>query len=349
MKSTLEKNTFFTLLLLTSIGFVWILNPFFSPIFWASVVALLFHPLQKYLYFKFRRKPNLSALATLSIGLIIVVIPVTLLITAVIAEIRTLYLSFTENGDSIADYFERFSDTFPAAQGFIDNLGLDLDALQENIRDSLTTMGEFLAVHTISIGQNAVLFAINLGLMIYLSFFLLRDGRGIVRSLLLALPLSNHQKKLLTDKFSAVIRATIKGNFIIAAIEGTLGGLIFWALGIGNALLWGAAMVVVSLLPVIGAGFIWAPAAIYLFFTDEFIRGAILVLFGMIVIGLVDNFLRPILVGRDTKLPDYVVLFSTVGGLALMGIDGFVIGPLIAGLFVVLWQIFINEFDDSQG
>lgn len=147
------------------------------------------------------------------------------------------------------------------------------------------------------------------------------------------------------DKFSEVTRATVKGNLIVAVAQGSLGGLIFWILDIPGPVLWGVVMTVLSMIPVVGAGLIWAPVAIYLFAIGEWVDGAILAGFGAFVIGLVDNILRPILVGRDTKLPDYVVLLSTLGGFSLFGINGFVIGPLIAALFLTFWEIFILEFN----
>jgi predicted PurR-regulated permease PerM len=140
---------------------------------------------------------------------------------------------------------------------------------------------------------------------------------------------------------------------VVAAIQGALGGLIFWLLGISGAVLWGVVMAVLSLIPMVGAGLVWAPVAIYLFAVGDWVQGTVLAVFGAGVIGLVDNLLRPMLVGRDTKLPDYIVLLSTLGGFVLFGINGFVIGPLIAALFVAVWEIFTREFyapdDDPPG
>ncbi len=131
-------------------------------------------------------------------------------------------------------------------------------------------------------------------------------------------------------------------------MQGALGGLIFWLLGIPGALLWGVVMALLSLLPVVGAGLIWGPVAIYLAATGHWGQGLILAAFGVGVIGLVDKVLRPILVGRDTKLPDYIVLLSTLGGFVLFGMNGFVIGPLLAALFVAFWGIFMREFNPPQ-
>ncbi len=145
-----------------------------------------------------------------------------------------------------------------------------------------------------------------------------------------AIPLRAEQKQDFLSKFTIVIRATVKGDMLVALLQGTLGGLIFWFLGIGAPLLWGVVMAFFSLLPAIGAGLIWVPVAIYLLASGAVWQGVVLIAFGSLVIGLVDNFLRPILVGKDTKMPDYVVLVSTLGGIATFGLNGFVVGPVIA-------------------
>jgi len=139
------------------------------------------------------------------------------------------------------------------------------------------------------------------------------------------------------------VRATVKGNIAVAAVQGFLGGMIFWILGINGSLLWGVLMAFLSLLPAVGAALVWVPAALYFFMTGEIWRGIVLVVFCVVVIGLVDNVLRPILVGKDTKMPDWVVLISTLGGMALFGINGFVIGPLVAALFMASWDIFSQD------
>ena len=172
--------------------------------------------------------------------------------------------------------------------------------------------------------------------------FLFRDGRGIAARIKRAVPLDSHYKRPLFDNFVTVIRATVKGSLLVAVIQGVLGGLAFWFLEVGEALLWGVLMAFLSLLPAVGAGLVWAPVAVYFLLVGELGKSVALLAYGMLVIGLVDNVLRPILVGKDTKMPDYMILISTLGGLALFGLNGFVIGPLIAALFMSSWAIFIE-------
>jgi len=222
---------------------------------------------------------------------------------------------------------------------------LDLRGLQDRISSVLVQSGGFFAGRALSFGQNTVQVIISLSLMLYLLFFMFRDGHFLAKTVRRAIPISDAHARRFTSKFTSVVRATVRGNVIIAALQGSIGGAAFWALGIEPALLWGVLMSFLSLLPAIGAALIWVPAAIYLALFGEWFKASILVAIGILVIGLVDNFLRPPLVGKETKLPDYVVLVSTIGGISLIGLNGFVIGPLVAALFIAAWEIFIAEQD----
>ena len=176
--------------------------------------------------------------------------------------------------------------------------------------------------------------------MLYLMFFFLRDGAALSRRIREAIPLEEDIKRNILTKFTTVIRATVKGNIVVAMLQGALGGLIFWFLGIHAPVLWGTLMAFLSLLPAVGAALVWIPVAIYFLATGAVWQGVLLIAFGVLVIGLVDNILRPVLVGKDTKMPDYVVLVSTIGGMSLFGLNGFVIGPVVAAMFMAAWDIF---------
>jgi predicted PurR-regulated permease PerM len=154
-----------------------------------------------------------------------------------------------------------------------------------------------------------------------------------------AVPLGGDQKTLLLNRITLVVRATVKGGITVAAVQGMLGGIAFWFLGIPAPLIWALVMAFLSLLPAIGAAIVWAPVALYLLATGSIWQGLFLIGYGVVVIGLVDNLLRPFLVGQSTKLPDYIVLISTLGGIEIFGLQGFVIGPLIAAIFMVSWEI----------
>lgn len=347
-QDTMEMRTFILFLLLASLGFIWLLQPFFGPIFWACAIAIIFYPLQQRLLKHFPNKRNSTAITTLLVCIVIVVLPVIFIASSAINEGVGVYQKLEKGEINPAQYVEKLERAFPIVEESLDSLGIELHSLKENIADAALVSGKFLAKHTLSIGQNAFSFLLNLCLMLYLTFFMLRDGSKLVDLLVRALPLGDARERLLFAKFAEVTRATIKGNLVIAIVQGALGGFIFWVLGIPGAMLWAVCMAVVSLIPAVGPALIWAPVALYLFATGETVDALILAGFGGIVIGLVDNILRPILVGRDTQMPDYIVLLSTLGGLAIFGINGFVVGPLVAALFMAFWGIFIREINHQE-
>src|SRR5690606_34017439 len=224
----------------------------------------------------------------------------------------------------------------------------DIFSLREKLSAGALQGSKFLASQAVSVGQNTAQFLIGMGVMLYVLFFLLRDGANLARQSRNLIPLSEDHKQNLFRKFATVIRATVKGNIVVAITQGTLGGLMFWFLGIQGSLLWGVMMAFLSLLPAVGAALVWMPVAVYFLVTGAIWQGVVLTLFGVLVIGLVDNVLRPLLVGKDTKIPDYVVLISTLGGLSVFGLNGFVIGPLFAALFIACWDLFPSAIRMNQ-
>ena len=345
MTDDLERRSFLLMLAGVSVAFFILMKPFFGPIFWAVAIALIFHPVQLYLLRKLGPRPNLVAFLTLLICLVIVVIPVIVLVTSLVAEGLALYQQIQAGEIRPGEYLDRINQAFPAIERLLAQFDINVSELRERLVNLAVGGSQFMAKLALGIGQNTFQFVLGLLLMIYLAFFLLRDGTKLVELLIKALPLGDERERLLFAKFAEVTRATVKGNLLIAIIQGALGGFIFWVLGLSGALLWGVVMAIMSLLPAVGASLVWVPAAIYLAAVGQFASAIVLTAFGAIVIGLADNVLRPILVGRDTKLPDYMVLLSTLGGILLFGINGFVMGPLVAALFMAFWGIFIREFN----
>ncbi|MDN7125173.1 AI-2E family transporter [Pseudidiomarina sp. 1APP75-32.1] len=348
MRDKLERRSFLLLLILVSIAFGFILEPFFGAIFWACAVTVIFAPMQRWVLSKIGEKPNIAAGFTLLTCMAIVVIPVIFLSTAFVKEGIQFYQRVEAGEIDPRQILQQLRDAFPWFDQVLVELGIDTTNLRERISNSLVSATQFLAKETLSIGQNTFSFLISLALMMYLTFFLLRDGSKLMRIIVRALPLGDEREEALFKKFAEVTRATVKGNLVVAIVQGALGGIIFWLLAIPGPLLWGVVMAFLSLIPAVGAAIIWFPVCLYLFATGDWISGTILLAYGAVVIGLADNVLRPILVGRDTKLPDYVVLFSTIGGITLFGINGFVIGPLVAALFMATWQIFMKDFNGEM-
>ena len=196
-----------------------------------------------------------------------------------------------------------------------------------------------------SIGQGTLRGTVFFFLMLYLLFFFLRDGPRMLEALVRALPLGDQRERHLLGRFAEVSRATIKGTLVVGIVQGTIGGIAFAVLGIGAPVLWGTMMALLSILPAVGTALVWLPAAIFLIVSGQIVGGIALILVGVFVIGLVDNLLRPMLVGRDTRLPDYLILLSTLGGLAGFGLAGIIIGPIIAAFFMSVWQMAEKEFN----
>ncbi len=345
MHEKLETRTFLIFLVLVSCGFLWILKPFFGAIFWACAISIIFHPVQQNLLGRWPNRPNLAAFTTLLLCIIVVILPVIFVINSVVDEGIMVYENLQSGKINPTQYIESIGKGFPMLNSLLDKVGLDLGRIKTDAIAAITTSGKVLAMQTLAIGQNAFAFVVSFAIMLYITFFMLRDGDKLVDLMVLALPLGDARERSLFTVFAEVIRATIKGNIVIALLQGSIGGITLWALDVHGAMLFGALMAMFSLIPAVGSALVWAPIALYLAATGDTTSALILTGIGAGVIGMLDNVLRPILVGRDTQLPDYVVLLSTLGGISLFGVNGFVIGPVIAAMFIAFWGIFIREVD----
>ena len=339
---TIEDKAFLFLIVAVSLAFLWIVWPFYGALLWGTVTAILFAPLFRRLKNAMGQRRNLAALITVIIIVTIVILPLTLVGMSLVQEVSGVYRRVQTGELDLVRFFQQILDALPAwATHLLDRFGLvNLEVIQERLSTSLMKGSEFFAGQAFSIGQGTFDFIANLFVMLYLLFFLLRDEAELFTRIKGAIPLRAEQQQGLWLKFTVVIRATVKGDLLVALLQGTLGGLIFWILGIDAPLLWAVVMAFVALLPVVGAGLIWGPVAIYFLATGAVWQGLGLIAYGTLVISLVDNFLRPILVGKDTKMPNYVVLISTLGGIATFGLNGLVIGPVIAAMFIAAWDIF---------
>ena len=326
------------LVLMTGAGLVAILRGFWKPMFWAVAFALIFKPLDTWLCAATGGRRSLSAALTILIVTVVVLIPATYFGGAVIGQTLDAYAMLEAEVDDVGAFLDGIEKTVLSHLG-TETGNLAIDTLGDRIRSVIEGVGTWFVDLALGAGQGAAVFFIQLGMMIYLLFFLLRDGPEIYRAIFDSIPMAGVQKARLVERFAVVTAATIKGTLVVSVVQGTLGGIIFAALGITGALFWGAVMTMLAILPAFGAAIVWFPAAVLLALGGDWVRALVLLGFGVFVISVVDNLLRPMLVGRDTKMPDWLVLFATVGGLATLGISGFVAGPVLAALFVVSWQM----------
>ncbi|MBP7381088.1 AI-2E family transporter [Myxococcota bacterium] len=340
----LERRVFLTLLVLMTLLFGYVLKPFFGPILWACVLALMFYPIQKRLCRVMRGRQTLAALATLLISVLVCVVPLIVVGKAFYDQVMSVYQQYQNGSIDVSRYVELVNEKLPAIHEFLHRFGVDSADISAQLSKWISAIGGFVAGNAVNAVQGTAKFAAALVIMIYLSFFMLRDGSRLTCVLMKAIPIGDRRESMLFSKFAQMVHAMIRGTLVIAVVQGSLGGLIFWALGSGAPVLWGVVMSVTSMIPVLGTWIVWLPFAIYLVLTGAWVKGIIMALFGFFVIGLIDNFLRPRLVGRETRVPDWVVLLSTLGGLVVFGFSGFIIGPVVAALFLTFWEIFEKDF-----
>lgn len=345
----LNIGFFLLILAIVTVAFFDVLSPYFSPILWAAVLAVIFHPLKSLLRNKLGDRNGLASLLTLLCICLIVFTPLMIIASSLAVEINTVYTKLQGNSTQFPTVFAELMQHLPQwAKHYLTEHNLDSAAqIQQKLSEFALRGGQYAAGSVFIIGRGTFSFTVGFGVMLYLLFFLLKDGSYLVHLILEALPLSTYVKHHLLGKFAAVSRATVKGTVVVGIVQGILGGLAFWFIDIDGSLLWGALMAFLSLIPAVGSAIIWAPAAIFFFATGALWKGLFLVGFFVIVVGLVDNILRPLLVGKDTKMPDYMILIATLGGMEIYGINGFVIGPVIAALFIACWNL-LSGRDNRQ-
>ncbi|WP_296948545.1 AI-2E family transporter [uncultured Massilia sp.] len=341
---TLQQRVFLLLLAIVTIGFGWILLPYSGAVFWGVVLAILFVPLYRWLLARMKQRRNGAAILTLLAIVVLVLIPVALITVSLVQQAAGVYARVSSGHVDFGAYFRQVMGVLPQwLIALLERFDLtSLATIQQKLAAVASQISQVVGTYALNFGRNTLDFLVSLTVMLYLLFFLLRDGDHLARRVRQAVPLGRIYKQRLFDNFTTVIRATVKGNVLVAAAQGALGGIAFWFLDVQGPLLWGVVMAFLSLLPAVGAALVWAPVAIYFMVSGSLWEGIGLMVYGVLVIGLVDNVLRPILVGKDTKMPDYIVLLSTLGGMALFGLDGFVIGPVVAALFIAAWDLFAS-------
>ncbi len=342
---SVERISFATVLVLATVAFIWLLLPFYGALMWAVILAIIFHPLQKWLENKLNGRKGWAAGLSVLACICIVLIPGTFILSSLASEATGFYRSISSREIDPAALMQRIRDALPdSVFHYLEqsNLGT-FQEIQQRITGFLGSASQMIATRLVSIGQGTAQIVISVGVMLYVLFFLFKDGPPLRATIKDASPLNDHHTTFIIDKFTSVVKATVKGNVIIALIQGAIGGITLWLLDIPAALLWGVLMAVLSLLPAVGSFIVWGPVALFLLLSGSYLKGTILVLVGVLVIGLVDNLLRPPLVGKETRMPDYVILVSTLGGISLIGINGFVVGPLIAAMFISVWSLLTHD------
>lgn len=339
-----QRIFFVGLLFVVTAAFIWLIRGFLQPIFWAVALGIVVYPVHTQIRQRLLPRETLAASASVVLVVLIVVMPIIGVAMVVTGEAAALYSRISGGDIDLSRLYREAQEHLPQLIEFMQMTGLDPERLQSQLSSAAVALSRFIASRALALGQDTLRIAVFFFLMIYLLFFFLRDGKRLLDALVRALPLGDARERHLLGRFAEVSRATIKGTLVVGIVQGTIGGMTFAALGIRAPVLWGVIMALLSILPAVGPALVWAPAAIVLMAGGRIAAGVVLIVVGALIIGLVDNLLRPLLVGRDTRMPDYLILLSSLGGLAAFGLAGIVIGPIIAAFFLSVWQMAQDEF-----
>lgn len=344
MKSNpLNKSTILILTISFTILFIFMIKGFLVAIFLASLFAGLLYPLYNWLLKKLKNSTSGAALITVFLFIIVVLIPISGVLIIVAEQAYNATITAGPILKEIANDPDTFYDKLSALP-YVDEIFPEEEKLVETINNIVKNIGNFVVQGLSSFSAGTADFIFKAIIFLFSLYYFLIYGREYLNTMLYYLPLNNKEEEMLLSRFTKVTVATLKGTFIIGLVQGTIGAVTMALLGIPNTLFWGMIMVVLSIIPAVGPAIVWLPAAIYLIATGNVVGGIVLILVGAILIGNIDNFLRPKLVGKGAQMPDLMILFSTLGGLAMFGISGIIIGPIIAALFITLWDIYGKAF-----
>ncbi|HUH66586.1 MAG TPA: AI-2E family transporter [Syntrophales bacterium] len=339
--SRIENILFFAIMAVVFLLFLFLLRPFFFPIFWAAVISSIMRPLYKYLNGKLAR-PNLSASVIFVIVAVIIILPGGVIGSLLLGESMRMYESLDQDGGNIDRIVGSVAGLIKN-NSYVARLHIDEQFWAEKVSEIARTVANYIFVNLKDLTQNTFIFFVQFSVMLYTLFYFIRDGARFLEKAVRIFSLGEGRERVLYDRFVGTAKTTLKVTIIIGGIQGTLGGLVFWFTGIEAPLMWGMVMIFTAIVPVVGCSIIWAPAGLILMIMGHMTKGIIILLFGTLVISMVDHFLRPILIGRDVQMHSLLVFLSTLGGLSLFGFSGFVIGPIIASLLLAIWAMY-EEF-----
>lgn len=332
---------FFIVLGVVTLLFLYLLKPFFFPIFWALVIAGIFQPLYRRINRRLQR-PNLSMTIIFLIIALIILLPLGTVGKLVFTESLQLYETLKPDTRNIDQNFQRIIGAI-ADNPLADSLHIDKGFLSEKAAEIVRSIANYIFVNLKELTQNTLGLVIMLAIMFYTLFFFIRDGDKFFQSAIRSFPLGMGRERLLYDRFILTVRATLRVTLIIGGIQGVLGGILFLITGIEGALIWGLLMILMAVVPVVGCSIIWAPAGIIMLISGYIWEGVLILGAGVLVISMIDNVLRPILIGKGVAMHPLLIFLSTLGGIFIFGFSGFVIGPIITSLLLAVWDMY-GEF-----
>jgi predicted PurR-regulated permease PerM len=343
----LSRYFFIAALLGTTIVFFRMVQVFLVPVLLAAVFATLFYPMYEFFVRRFRGRRSLAAFTCCFILLLGLVAPLYAVADMVTREAIDVYQSAEV---WITDLLRKGGEG-PLARlqnlPFVRNLRLDQVDWVSTLKDAAASAGSFLATLINKTSRGTLQIVVTLFTTLFTMFYFFRDGKDLLRRLRFLIPLDREYKNAIASRFSAVARATVKGTLLIAIVQGTLSGLTLWIFGVGSPILWGVVATLFSIIPLVGAWLVLYPAAFLQIATGHLWQGIGILLITVLVIVNVDNLMRPRLVGQETGMHDLMVFFSTLGGIGMFGPTGFIIGPMVAALFLTMLDIYSAEFKED--
>ncbi len=343
--TTVSKLVLLLLVFAISAVFLTMIKGFLMAILLAAITSSLVQPIFNRLTRLMGGNRRVGSVGTLLVIVLLIIVPLGSLLGVVTAEAIKVGNSVTpwvqdkvSNPDQISLWLQQ-QKFYSRIQPYEDDILIKAGQL-------VGFLSKFLITGLSTATAGTLQFFFMLFIMLYSMYFFLIDGASLLNRILYYLPLREEDELKLIDKFSSVTRATLKGTAVIGALQGGLAGLAFLVVGIPSSIFWGTIMVVLSIVPGIGTGLIWLPAAIILVAGGSTAKGVGLAIFCGLIVGSIDNFLRPRLVGKDTQMPDLLILLGTMGGIIMFGLLGFIIGPIVAALFVTIWEIYGMVFRD---
>jgi len=323
--------------------FLYLLKPFFFPLFWAAVIAGIFRPLYRRID-RILNRPSLSTLLVFLLIAVIILLPTGIVGTLVFNESVQLYGRLGPDQKNIDKGFQHLLGVI-ADNRLVGLFDIDQAVLIEKSAEALRSVANYIFVHLTALTQNTLALLVQFAIMLYTLFFFIRDGEKLLQTVMRFLPLGGGREKRLYHHFITTARSTLKVTLIIGGIQGALGGIVFLITDIEGALIWGLLMIIMAVVPVIGCSIIWGPAGILMLLTGHLWEGVVILASGVLVISMVDNLLRPLLLGKDVEMHPLLIFLSTLGGIILFGFSGFVIGPIITALLLAIWNMY-SEFQE---
>jgi predicted PurR-regulated permease PerM len=345
-KTRFRQTALLLLLAAISIAFVAMIRSFLLTILLAAIFTGLSYPMYLWFNRKLRNHCGVAAIATLLVLIVVVVGPMLAVLGAGANEALRITETVRPTLERLVDRPGEFTRRISVLPGyrFVRPYRAQIFAKAGEVVGSA---GAFVFSTLSATTLATAVFLFHFVILLYTMFFFLIGGPALLKNVMGYLPIDEGDKQHMLDQFVSVTRATLKGTILTGIAQGAVGGLAFWVVGIDGAIFWGTVMAALSIIPGIGSALVWAPAAIILMMTGEAWRGLGLLAFGVIVIGSLDNLLRPLLVGRDTQMHELMIFFSTLGGLLMFGVMGFIVGPILAALFVTVWEMFATAFRSS--